>query len=215
MRGHEDGIRRLIYLAEKHQLVSSSWDKTIKVWSLTTGLCVISLSEHTSSVNSIILLPKLYLNRPESHLVSGSNDNSIKIWSLNTGKCLHTLRGHTSLVKSVLLMKPYLEDDTNCNWNISYELVSSSNDKTIRIWNLNRAGLGQCMKILYGHERGINCLSMLLIGELLVSASSDQTIKVWNLSKRGRKNGECVEKHYECEFTLKGHEDAVKCLIFY
>ena len=163
-------------------------------------------------------------------MASGSNDNTIKIWNLCTAKCVLTLRGHTSLVKSIILLgnggnnlnrNTISSSSSNSNksmwyWNRGCELMSSSNDKTIRIWNLNGGarggGGGQCLKILRGHERAVNCMSMLL-PHLLVSASSDNTIKVWDLSKgNSDKSNNDASK---CVCTLNEHEDAVKCIIFY
>jgi len=54
---------------------------------------------------------------------SGSWDNSIKIWNKKTGLCEKTLNGHTAYV--VALHAPPIEE----------ELVSSSCDYSIKIWN--------------------------------------------------------------------------------
>jgi WD40 repeat protein len=220
----------MIYIPDEQNnsyLISSSWDQTIRVWCLITGSCITCLAEHTSSVNSLVLMPLNFCcSMPKNdhtncrHLASGSNDNTIKLWNLSTGKSELTLRGHTSLVKSILLVGTNRDD----MWNRNCELVSSSNDKTIRIWNLNggRGGrtVGQCLKVLRGHERGVNCMSMLL-SHLLVSASSDNTIKVWDLNRgtclnnKNNSNGNSSNDASKCVYTLNEHEDAVKCLVFF
>lgn len=183
---------------------------------------MLKLDEQASSVNSLILMPRHFntLNHHHDHMASGSNDNTIRIWNLCTAKCVLTLRGHTSLVKSILLLGSGGGGDgvigSKCKpwyWNRGCELISSSNDKTIRIWSLNgKNGEGQCLKVLRGHERSVNCISMLL-PHLLVSASSDNTIKVWDLSKGN--NCKTENDASKCVCTLNEHEDAVKCIIFY
>jgi len=76
----------------------------------------------------------------------------------------------------------------------SGELVSGSEDKTIKIWDLQ---IGRCIKTLEGHTGSVLCLQLLPSGEL-VSGSMDKTIKIWDL-----KNGSCLQ-------TLQGHTDAVR-----
>jgi len=70
-------------------LISGSYDKTIKIWDMNTGLCVNTLNGHSESIWSIALTPD------GTRIVSGSEDKSVKIWSLQSGSCLKTLVGHS------------------------------------------------------------------------------------------------------------------------
>ncbi len=58
-------------------LVSGSGDKTIKIWNLTTGYLIGTLSGHSDSVNSVAI------SSNGQTLVSGSGDKTIKIWRLS------------------------------------------------------------------------------------------------------------------------------------
>jgi WD40 repeat protein len=58
-------------------------------------------------------------------------------------------------------------------------IASSSNDKTIKIWDINN---NICMKSLDGHKGDVNCLALLSNG-IIASSSSDCTIRIWNYSK--------------------------------
>ena len=58
-------------------------------------------------------------------MASGSYDNTIKLWDVKTRELITTLEGHQDWVFS-LAFSP--------NGNI---LLSASNDKTIRIWQIN------------------------------------------------------------------------------
>ncbi|MGE3920970.1 MAG: protein kinase, partial [Gammaproteobacteria bacterium] len=53
--------------------------------------------------------------------------------------------------------------------------VSGSLDNTIRIWNV---ASGECLKVLEGHTKSVEALTVLPSGEV-VSGSSDQTIRLW------------------------------------
>jgi len=61
----------------------------------------------------------------QSFIMTGSRDKLIKLFLLQTGEHLHTLIGHDNWVRSLSLHS-----------NGRY-LYSSSDDKTIRIWDLN------------------------------------------------------------------------------
>ncbi len=60
-------------------VVSSSADDKIKIWDISTGTLIRTISGHTGDVNSIDLSPD------GTKIVSGSEDKTCKIWDLNTG----------------------------------------------------------------------------------------------------------------------------------
>jgi WD40 repeat protein len=74
-------------------------------------------------------------------------------------------------------------------------LVSSSDDGTIKVWNLHT---GRRKSTLEGHLRPVYAFAISPDGQTLVSGSNDSTIKVWNLHAR------------ELKRTLKGHSGEVK-----
>jgi WD40 repeat protein len=55
-------------------LVSGSYDETIKIWNLSTGKEVHTLTGHKAEVNSVAL------SADGQMLVSGSTDTTIKVW---------------------------------------------------------------------------------------------------------------------------------------
>ncbi len=80
-------------------------------------------------------------------------------------------------------------------------LASGSQDKTIRIWDLNTFKL---VKTLNGHVDTVSCLARLSHDEL-VSGSFDKTIRIWNWSY-----GEFIELKGKAE---QNHKDYVSSLI--
>ncbi|MCC5644224.1 serine/threonine protein kinase, partial [Nostoc sp. CHAB 5824] len=69
-------------------LASGSEDKTIKLWDVSTGKALKTLTGHSSKVNSVVFSPD------GKTLASGSEDKTIKLWDVSTGKALKTLTGH-------------------------------------------------------------------------------------------------------------------------
>src|SRR5919199_1244106 len=144
------------------RLLSSSADKTIKVWDFPTGKEIRTLIGHSSYVNYVILTPD------GNKLVSASADNTIKIWDFSTGKELLTLTGHSSAVKPLAITPD------------GKKLVSASADNVIKIWDFST---GKEIQTLDGHSSSVNSLVISPDGQKLVSASADSTIKIWRMPK--------------------------------
>ncbi len=58
------------------------------------------------------------------------------------------------------------------------ELISGSQDRTIRFWNIKT---GKCKQILQGHDDGVRSVSLSPNGQILASGSNDRTIMVWDV----------------------------------
>lgn len=70
---------------DKPYLLTSSDDKSIKIWDYQTKACVASLDGHISNVSFAVFHAELPL------IISGSEDSTIKIWNSNTYKLEKTL----------------------------------------------------------------------------------------------------------------------------
>lgn len=125
LKGHARAIRALQF--DDSKLVTGSMDNTLRIWNYHTGQCIRTLEGHTDGV--------VHLNFNCRILASGSADSTIKIWNFQTGECF-TLTGHTKMVNHVSIHK----DSTT--------LVTSSDDGSIRIWDLEKRA---CARVLQGH----------------------------------------------------------------
>ena len=90
LRGHTDDVRALCALSDD-RLASGSCDKTVRIWSVSSGACLQTLQGHTGSVLALCALS-------DDRLASGSYDKTVRIWSVSSGACLQTLQGHTGYV---------------------------------------------------------------------------------------------------------------------
>ena len=124
--------------------VSASEDATIKLWDFETGDFERTLKGHTDSVQDVTFdtngkmlgswtttvvencqrrsLISLFFLQIE--IASCSADMSVKLWDFSTFDCLKTLQGHDHNVSSVTFLPS------------GDFLVSSSRDKTIKIWEV-------------------------------------------------------------------------------
>jgi len=107
----------------------------------------------------------------------------IRISDIITGKCLKILNGHKGYVNCLVKL----------NEN---ELASGSDDKTIKVWNLDDR---RCLYTLYGHDNLVNRIIKLNQNQI-VSGDSLDSIKIWDLNS------------YICLKTINCN-DSVFCLV--
>jgi WD40 repeat protein len=86
---------------------------------------------------------------------------------LENASVVCTLTGHSNSVNSVAISPD------------GQILVSGSDDKTIKIWQLST---GEELRILTGHSESVNSVAISPDGQTLLSGSRDNTIKIWRLS---------------------------------
>jgi WD40 repeat protein len=129
----------------------------------------------TEFVNSIKVLSN------GIHLAAGLISSNINIYNLNTGGLISTLIGHTNWIEDLILT------------NTSNMLLSSSDDQTVRIWNLTT---NTCKFILTWHTSNVNGLKQ-ITPSLLASGSGDSTIKLWDTT-----SGQLIR-------TLSNHTDSI------
>ena len=76
--------------------LSASWDKTLRLWELATGVTTRRFVGHTNDVLSVSF------SADNRQIVSGSRDRTIKLWN-TLGDCKFTItdKGHTEWVSCV------------------------------------------------------------------------------------------------------------------
>ncbi|OCH91973.1 WD40 repeat-like protein [Obba rivulosa] len=118
LEGHKDSVNSVAFSPNGQQIASGSDDTTIRIWDAQTGQTVVGpFKGHKGAVNSIAF------SSNGQHIVSGSSDKTVWIWDALTGKTvIGPFKGHEDSVKSVAFSP--------------YGVVSSSDDKTIRIWHV-------------------------------------------------------------------------------
>ncbi|KAG5727578.1 putative E3 ubiquitin ligase complex SCF subunit sconB [Termitomyces sp. T112] len=215
LKGHTDGVMCLQFHESLSYpafpvLISGSYDRTVRVWNMETGVELHTLKGHTRAIRA--------LQFDDIKLITGSMDHTLKVWDWRRGKCIRTLAGHTNGVLC-------LNFDSNV-------LASGSVDTTIKVWNLRTGGAFT----LRGHSdwvnavqlwdsnpsarteqssvslfdvpgggslspRGASCSATEIdAGKMLFSASDDGTIKLWDLTLR------------TCLRTMTGHMGQVQSM---
>ncbi len=157
---HTDWVRCLSFTPDGAKLVSGSFDKTIKLWQLDTGLVIHTFDDHPKGVFALAVSPDGKL------LASGSWDEMIKLWNLDTGVLIHNLTEHHASVRSLAISSD------------SQTLISGSFDQTIKLWHLAD---GVVTKTIADHEP-IAAIALSPNGKFLASTGDNGNIKLLSLT---------------------------------
>ena len=159
MRGHVDWIRDVAASFDGRWLLSAGNDQTARVWDANTGEMRSALVGHEHVIECCSIAPSVTyvhlaamagLKKPPmasssaEFLATGSRDKTIKLWD-GRGRLIKTLVGHDNWIRA-LVFHPG-----------GKYLLSVSDDKTIRCWDL--AQDGQCVKTLDdAHDHFVSCI---------------------------------------------------------
>jgi WD40 repeat protein/serine/threonine protein kinase len=159
LHGHCDRVTCVAMSPDGSQVVSGSWDSTLKLWNAVSGEQLKTFVGHTDGITSVAF------TSDGTRIVSGSLDNSIKIWDPQTGQETRTLTGHNDSVTSVAFSSD------------GERIISGSRDTTIKVWNFSS---GKEERTLAGHLNTVSCVAFSPDGATVASGSWDNTIKLWN-----------------------------------
>jgi WD40 repeat protein len=157
IRAHSWGVYALAK-SKRGELISGSYDHSIKVWSVPAGECKMALKGHSSFVNALIV-------DENGALYSGSEDGMIKIWNLDTYECVRTFKAHDRGVNALVI-------DPNGH------LVSASGDGSIKVWDVQYSV--RCVCALIDQNGSVQKLVIDADGKL-ISTSRNGCVKIWDL----------------------------------
>eukprot|EP00658_Telonema_sp_P-2_P002120 TRINITY_DN10801_c0_g1_i6.p2 TRINITY_DN10801_c0_g1~~TRINITY_DN10801_c0_g1_i6.p2 ORF type:complete len:440 (-),score=108.37 TRINITY_DN10801_c0_g1_i6:178-1497(-) len=166
--GHHNTISSLDVgiLHRQEYLFSGSYDGSVAVWDISRrqskqSLVVNHIELGIYEVQSIKFCEHL------GTLLAGCNDGVIYVYDPVKSICLKEFRGH--------------EDSVTCLALDGNFLVSGSQDRTIKLWNLlSEHQETHLVKTLPGHRRTIEDLLVLAQSGHLVSCATDGHIKCWD-----------------------------------
>ncbi|EPB83385.1 hypothetical protein HMPREF1544_09860 [Mucor circinelloides 1006PhL] len=229
LEGHTDDVVCLDFNHPKGMLVSSSMDGTVKAWDLYRNRCLGNLEGHTGVVRC------LHLN--EARLLTGADDHTIKQWDLSlipppqqsfsgssvfsstpSSPSLTAIDG--GIVSETFTLEGHQGEITALDANQS-SVVSGSNDKTIRQWDLETQQCVLTLDVMWASKNGGSIVDSWLdtamnygyaahdfVGALqfwdfaLASGTSDGKIRMWDL------------RTGQAHRTLPGHSAPITCLQF-
>jgi transcription initiation factor TFIID subunit 5 len=145
-------------------LLSSSSDKTIRLWSLETWACLVVYKAHEGPVWNVSFGPFGH------YFASCGLDKTLRVWTQDHISYVRMMIGHDSNVNRL-------------TWHPNGAYVFSASDhadKTVRMWSVNT---GACVRVFPGHTDFISALECAPNGKILASGDAGGNIIMWDLEK--------------------------------
>lgn len=155
--GHKTVVYAVDISPDGESIVSSSMDRTIKIWSK-EGNLIRTIEAHQDSIAEVIFSPDGKI------IASASEDDTVKLWN-RQGKLLNTITAHDRGVRSIAFSPD------------GKLLVSGGDDGTIKLWQLD----GTLVKTIEAHENKIRRVVFSSDGKSIASGSRDKMVKLWRL----------------------------------
>eukprot|EP00344_Euplotes_crassus_P010942 CAMPEP_0197012086 /NCGR_PEP_ID=MMETSP1380-20130617/61183_1 /TAXON_ID=5936 /ORGANISM="Euplotes crassus, Strain CT5" /LENGTH=314 /DNA_ID=CAMNT_0042435297 /DNA_START=50 /DNA_END=994 /DNA_ORIENTATION=- len=166
LQGHNHFIQDIAISSDGQFCLSASWDKTLRLWDLNSGVTTRRFLGHTGDVLSVSF------SADNRQIVSASRDKTIKLWN-TLGECKYTITedGHTEWV-SCVRFSPSVANPV---------IVSSGWDKLVKVWNLSNCKLRTNH---LGHTGYVNTVTVSPDGSLCASGGKDGVTMLWDLNER-------------------------------
>ncbi len=170
-KGHSSAVMCLAFSSDGSRIasasydgsrLSTSYDRTVKIWDAGTGQQTLTLEGHPEWVTSVAF-------SPDGTRIAAGGQRTVTVWDARTGQNTLTLKGDTSVAFS--------PDD---KW-----LVSAGSDNTVKVWD---AGTGQATNALIGHKTRVKLVAFSRDGKRIISSDAGGTVKVWN-ARTGNQTG--------------------------
>lgn len=194
--GHGDAVLSVVFSKDGKRLLSTSYDKTARLWDVESGREIRAFVGHNWWVWSAAFSPD------ESEIITVSQDGSAIIWSAETGQQKGQFLGHRGPVYAAA----YAADG---------RVATAGYDKRILVWkpaelkpfDFRKLAAGERIELpamvsLEGHGAGVRSVSFSKDGELLLSGAHDNTVKVWDAD-----TGRTLK-------TFRGHNSWVRACAF-
>ncbi|KAG7456229.1 hypothetical protein MATL_G00249560 [Megalops atlanticus] len=162
LSGHTRTVLYCQFSTDRHTLVTSSEDTTIRVWKWRTGECQV-LQGHAEQVRKFFLLDK---TSSSPRLLSWSFDGTAKVWDMASGEMIRDMACHQGAVLSC---------DVSPSRNV---FATVSADKTAKIWSCESWDTAH---VLNGHQDCVRSCRFSWDGEVLATGDDNGEIRLWNV----------------------------------
>jgi WD40 repeat protein len=202
--GHAGYVNSVAFSPDGKKIVTSSSDKTARIWDAETGRELKKLKGHTEEVIPVAFSPD------GKKVVTGSFDNTARIWDAETGRELKRLE-HKGAVNTYAfsLEGKQLKGHTAGVYSVAFSpdgkrVVIGNQDNTVRIWD---AESGKELKKLEGHTGAVQSAAFSSDGKKVVTVGFDSTARVWDADSDSAAFGselDMMHGYYSAAFSPDG-----------
>jgi guanine nucleotide-binding protein subunit beta-2-like 1 protein len=165
LTGHSHFVTDLTISNDNTFVISSSWDKTMRLWDLRSGRCVRQFIGHDKEVLTTAF------SADNRQIFSGGADKQMNLWNTlaeckMTSKQNNNQNDHKDWVSKVRFSQ---------SAKTSY-YASVGWDGRLKIWN----GIFKLHASIKAHDSFINALAIARNGMYIATGGKDQIVKIWD-----------------------------------
>ncbi|KII62146.1 Guanine nucleotide-binding protein subunit beta-like protein [Thelohanellus kitauei] len=161
--GHDHFVTDCSLSKDGGFLITSSWDRTLRLWDIQKGVTKRTFLGHTNDVMCVAF------SSDNRQIISGSRDRTVRLWNtLAVQKYAFEKDGHQDCVSSVQAVPS----------KSSISILSAGHDGVVKNWELSPV---ICTKTYHGHSGAINSMSVSPNYTMLVSGGRDGAVNLWKL----------------------------------
>ncbi|KAJ7962897.1 periodic tryptophan protein 2-like [Quillaja saponaria] len=161
-QGHYFDVNCLAYSPDSQLLATGADDNKVKVWTVSSGFCFVTFSEHTNSVTA------LHFMASNNCLLSASLDGTVRAWDLFRYRNFRTFTTPSS--RQFVSLTADQSGEVICAGTLdSFEIF---------VWSMRT---GRLLDVLSGHEGPVHGLTFSPTNAILASSSWDKTVRLWDV----------------------------------
>ncbi|KAJ8643228.1 hypothetical protein MRB53_004976 [Persea americana] len=161
-QGHYFDVNCIAYSPDSQLLATGADDNKVKVWTVSSGFCFVTFSEHTNAVTALHFLPG------NNCLLSASLDGTVRAWDMFRYRNFRTFTTPTS--RQFVSLASDQSGEVICAGTLdSFEIF---------VWSMKN---GRLLDVLSGHEGPVHGLMFSPTTAILASSSWDKTVRLWDV----------------------------------
>ncbi|XP_057725942.1 periodic tryptophan protein 2 [Arachis stenosperma] len=161
-QGHYFDVNCLAYSPDSQLLATGADDNKVKVWTVSSGFCFVTFSEHTNAVTA------LHFMASNNCLLSASLDGTVRAWDLLRYRNFRTFTTPSS--RQFVSLTADQSGEVICAGTKDYF--------EIFVWSMRT---GRLLDVLSGHEGPVHALMFSPTNNILTSSSWDKTVRLWDV----------------------------------
>ena len=208
LKEHKSYINDYLFLKENNIIISVEYlSPYLFIWDINTKLKIKTiLLPHTDSILSL-------LNISNKMIASTGRDRKIYIYNIeeiiNQNIIINKYEIKCNHSSDIYKINYYLESNNNIN-----KIISSSFDKTIKVFNYKKDNFNKITKtILTGHSSSICCIKLDLIRKQILTVDINCVINIWEYNELHKFY--CIIKSIEMNSIIRKKEFIDDIILLY
>jgi serine/threonine protein kinase/WD40 repeat protein len=160
---HDKKVSHVALTPDGRRIISTSHDKTARVWDLASGKEEIVCDLHNDSVYFVAV------TRDGKRAATCGADRTIRVWEVDTGRASQVLNGADKRVRCAVFTPD------------GKRIFSGGDDANARLWNI---ASGKVLRLFDG-KSALHCVAVAPDGSRALTGCADGSIKFWDLERDG------------------------------